>query len=161
MSDKNAELLQQRCEEAYIREGLLMASEGVKPALIENTAFAAGMPKGPLAMSQESLEKYSSNQQMVDVEIVRQRLLCCQALAAAECWEKGLTDPVTADLVSTFGWGFPSYTGGVMSYMDSMGLNVFIELCDELSAQTSAGFNPSEWLRRRAREDNRVYPSTA
>ena len=70
-------------------------------------------------------------------------------------------EPVKADLASTLGWGFPSYTGGVMSYMDTMGLNAFITLCDELSAVTSAELNPSEWLRRRAQEDDRVYASTA
>ena len=82
------------------------------------------------------------------------------ALAAAESWEAG-TDPVRADLASTLGWGFPSYAGGVMSYMDTMGLTAFIALCDELNAQTSAGLSPSDWLRRRATEDDRVYPSTA
>jgi 3-hydroxyacyl-CoA dehydrogenase/enoyl-CoA hydratase/3-hydroxybutyryl-CoA epimerase len=161
MSDESARQLKQRCEQAYISQGRQMAAEEIRPALIENAAFAAGMPKGPLAMSQESLEKYSSNQRMVDVETVKQRLLCCQALVAAECWEQGLTDPVKADLASTLGWGFPSYTGGVMSYVDTMGLNAFIALCDELNAQTGAGFSPSGWLRKRAREDDRVYPSTA
>ncbi len=96
-----------------------------------------------------------------DVEIVKQRLLCAQALAASECWEEGLTDPVSADLASTLGWGFPTYTGGVMSYIDTMGLQAFITLCDRLNVQTSAGLNPSEWLRRRAKENDRVYPSTA
>jgi len=42
-----------------------------------------------------------------------------------------------------------------------MGLNAFIANCDELTAQTGAGINPSDWLRARAREDDRVYPSTA
>ncbi len=161
MLEENVKLLKQRCENEYKRQGFLMASDGVRPALIENAAFAAGMPKGPLAMAQESLEKYSSNQQTVDVETVKQRLLCCQALAAAECWEQGLTDPVKADLASTLGWGFPGYTGGVMSYIDSMGLNVFIELCDQLSAQTNAQLNPSQWLRSKAQEGDRIYPSTA
>jgi 3-hydroxyacyl-CoA dehydrogenase/enoyl-CoA hydratase/3-hydroxybutyryl-CoA epimerase len=96
----------------------------------------------------------------VDVEVVKQRLMCAQALAAAQSWETG-TDPVLADLASTLGWGFPSYTGGVMSYIDTLGLNAFIALCDELNAQTGAGFSPSDWLRLRARENDRVYPSTA
>ena len=37
----------------------------------------------------------------------------------------------------------------------------FIELCEQLTEQTAAEFSPSEWLRRRAQEDERVYPSTA
>jgi 3-hydroxyacyl-CoA dehydrogenase/enoyl-CoA hydratase/3-hydroxybutyryl-CoA epimerase len=160
MAEDGAEQLKQRCLDAYIRQGREMAADGIKPALIENAAHAAGMPQGPLALDGGDSAQQSHGQRLADVEIVKQRLLCAQALAAAECWETG-TDPVKADLASTLGWGFPSYTGGVMSYMDTMGLNAFIALCDELSAQTGAGFSPSEWLRSRAREDDRVYPSTA
>jgi len=36
---------------AYTREALTMLSEGVSPALIDNAAFIAGMPIGPLAMA--------------------------------------------------------------------------------------------------------------
>jgi len=37
----------------YIREGHLMLSEGVPPAMIENVGRAAGMPVGPLALNDE------------------------------------------------------------------------------------------------------------
>jgi 3-hydroxyacyl-CoA dehydrogenase/enoyl-CoA hydratase/3-hydroxybutyryl-CoA epimerase len=37
----------------YIREGHLMLTEGVPPALIENVARMAGMPVGPLALNDE------------------------------------------------------------------------------------------------------------
>ena len=161
MAADGAEQLKQDCEDAYKREGLQMASAGIKAALIENAAWAAGMPQGPLALNGAETARAYSGQQLVDVGIVKQRLLCAQALAAATLWEKGLIDPVQADLASTLGWGFPGYTGGVMSYIDSMGLNAFIELCDRLNAQFDAEFSPSEWLRQRAQEDDRVYPSIA
>jgi 3-hydroxyacyl-CoA dehydrogenase/enoyl-CoA hydratase/3-hydroxybutyryl-CoA epimerase len=161
MSADGAKTLQQCCEEAYVREGLALAMEGVKPALIENAAFAAGMPRGPLAVAGQDPEKFAANRKIIDAETVGQRLLCSQALAAAECWEKGIIDPVKADLASVLGWGFPSYTGGVLSYIDTMGLTAFIELCEQLKEQTTAELNPSEWLRGRAQEDDRVYPSTA
>jgi len=161
MAQQNAGLLKQRCEAAYINQGVKLASEGVKPALIENAAFAAGLASGPLAMSAERMGEYADNQTLVDAETVKQRLLCSQALAAAECWEEGLIDPLAADLVSTLGWGFPSYTGGVMSYIDTMGLKPFISLCDALSSKTNAGLKPSRWLRNKAQEEDRIYPSTA
>jgi 3-hydroxyacyl-CoA dehydrogenase/enoyl-CoA hydratase/3-hydroxybutyryl-CoA epimerase len=138
--------------------------------LIENAAFAVGLPQGPLAMAQErsagevALEKTTSvKPTSADpgfIEI-RQRLLCSQALAAAGCWEEGLTDPVKADLASILGWSFPSYTGGVLSYIDTLGVNAFISLCDSLSANTGADLKPSGWLRTRAQNDDRIYPSTA
>jgi 3-hydroxyacyl-CoA dehydrogenase/enoyl-CoA hydratase/3-hydroxybutyryl-CoA epimerase len=160
MAEDGAEQLKQRCQDAYIRQGLEMAADGISTALIENAAYAAGMPQGPLALKGGNSRQQASSQKLVDVETVKQRLMCAQALAAAECWETG-TDPVKADLASTLGWGFPSYAGGVMSYIDTMGLNAFIALCDELNAHTSAELSPSDWLRRRAWEDDRVYPATA
>jgi 3-hydroxyacyl-CoA dehydrogenase/enoyl-CoA hydratase/3-hydroxybutyryl-CoA epimerase len=72
-----------------------------------------------------------------------------------------VTEPVKADLASHFGWGFPSYTGGVMSYIDTLGLRGFISLCDEFSSRYDAGLNPSKWLRARAGQDDRVYPTLA
>jgi 3-hydroxyacyl-CoA dehydrogenase/enoyl-CoA hydratase/3-hydroxybutyryl-CoA epimerase len=42
-----------RCVGAYLAEGHLMLMEGVPPALIENAARMAGMPVGPLSLSDE------------------------------------------------------------------------------------------------------------
>ena len=41
----------------FVNEGMLMLTEGIKPALIENGGRMAGMPVGPLALADEvSLE---------------------------------------------------------------------------------------------------------
>jgi 3-hydroxyacyl-CoA dehydrogenase/enoyl-CoA hydratase/3-hydroxybutyryl-CoA epimerase len=191
MADPAAQALQRRCAHAYIQQGRALLAEGVKPALIENAAFAVGLPQGPLAMAHErsageaaqsapaglevpavaeanlvktTLEKTTSAKPTVaepGFNEIRQRLLCAQALAAAVCWEEGLTDPVQADLASILGWSFPSYTGGVLSHIDTLGLNAFISLCDSLSTNTMADLKPSVWLRTRAQNDDRIYPSTA
>jgi 3-hydroxyacyl-CoA dehydrogenase/enoyl-CoA hydratase/3-hydroxybutyryl-CoA epimerase len=42
-----------RCVMAYLLEGHLMLSEGVPPAMIENCAKMAGMPVGPLSLTDE------------------------------------------------------------------------------------------------------------
>jgi 3-hydroxyacyl-CoA dehydrogenase/enoyl-CoA hydratase/3-hydroxybutyryl-CoA epimerase len=160
LAEPATDQLRQRCQAAYIRQGLSMVETGVRPALVENAAFAAGLPAGPLALSGEDLSAYASNQATPDFNAVKQRLLCAQALAAAECWEEGEIEPVQADLASHFGWGFPSYTGGVMSYIDTMGLDSFIALCDELSSRYDAGLTPSEWLRARAQAGNRIHPAS-
>ena len=77
------------------------------------------------------------------------------------CWEQHLVEPAQADLASIVGWGFPKYTGGVMSYIDTIGLSAFIAQCDELSATTGVQLAPSDWLRARARESDRIYSTTA
>ncbi|MFK7941491.1 MAG: 3-hydroxyacyl-CoA dehydrogenase NAD-binding domain-containing protein, partial [Paracoccaceae bacterium] len=43
-----------RCIIPYINEGLMMVTEGVKPALIENAAKQMGMPLGPLQLTDET-----------------------------------------------------------------------------------------------------------
>ena len=43
-----------RCVMNYIREGHLMLAEGVPPAMIENVAKMAGMPVGPLSLTDET-----------------------------------------------------------------------------------------------------------
>jgi 3-hydroxyacyl-CoA dehydrogenase / enoyl-CoA hydratase / 3-hydroxybutyryl-CoA epimerase len=42
-----------RCVLNYVREGHLMLTEGVPPAMIENVGRMAGMPVGPLALNDE------------------------------------------------------------------------------------------------------------
>ncbi len=151
--------MKQRCQDAYIKQGTSMAAAGIRPALIENVAFSAGMPDGPLALSSNGLDRYSGNDKHQNAGIIRNRLMCSQSLAAAECWEEGIIDPAKADLASHFGWGFPSYTGGVMSYIDTLGLRAFIHLCDELTSRHTAELKPSAWLRSRAKQEDRIYAS--
>ena len=161
LSEPGAEELIRKCQDAYVDEGLALVSEGIAPALVENAALAAGMPGGPLELSGREIAEVTPKQAANGARAIRQRLLCAQALAAAECWEQELIAPNKADLVSVVGWGFPSYTGGVLSYIDTMGLASFISLCDALSAESGANLNPSSWLRARAGEHDRIYPPAA
>jgi hypothetical protein len=161
LSTEGARALNARCEEAYAREGLMLAESGVKIALINNAAFAAGLEPGPLEASGADAERFASNGSDADARAIARRLLSAQSLAAAECWEQGLVDPVQADLASVLGWGFPKYTGGVMSYIDTLGLTAFIAQCDQLRTETGAQLTPSDWLRARAGESERIYIPTA
>jgi 3-hydroxyacyl-CoA dehydrogenase/enoyl-CoA hydratase/3-hydroxybutyryl-CoA epimerase len=157
--DCNPEMMA-HCRQAYIDEGERMLAEGLPPALIENAARAAGMSKGPLEMAGSAdTSQERSGADGVDVERLKQRLLCIQALAAIRFQANG--DPAEADLNSVLGWGFPSYTGGVMSYIDTMGLGSFVALCDHFAAEFGDRFNVDPELRERARENDRIYPAQA
>lgn len=153
----------EHCRQAYVEEGARMLGEGISPALIENSARAAGMPEGPLALAGDEVagkpDGVSAVSEETDAGLLKQRLLCIQALAALQYRGEGNKDPVEADLNSVIGWGFPSYTGGVMSYIDTMGWGAFIDLCDHLAATCGDAFRIDEDLRRRAEENDRVYPA--
>jgi 3-hydroxyacyl-CoA dehydrogenase / enoyl-CoA hydratase / 3-hydroxybutyryl-CoA epimerase len=185
-----------RIFKTYVTEGLELLKEGVKPALIENAAKAAGMPVGPLAVADEvSIEllykirkqyalegvveqgalsevvtlfveelgrlgkkagkgfyeypadgkkrlwpgisaHYPLAVQQPDVEEVKRRLLHVQALESFRCLAEGVLERVAdADIGSILGWGFPAYTGGVLSYIDFVGLPDFVTQCDVLAAR--------------------------
>ncbi|HFH3285672.1 3-hydroxyacyl-CoA dehydrogenase NAD-binding domain-containing protein [Pseudomonas aeruginosa] len=85
------------------------------------------------------------------LEELRLRLLNIQALEAARCVEEGVIEAAAdADLGSTLGIGFPTWSGGVLSYIDTLGLPGFVEQCDRLAERWGERFRPSSWLRRRA-----------
>jgi 3-hydroxyacyl-CoA dehydrogenase/enoyl-CoA hydratase/3-hydroxybutyryl-CoA epimerase len=209
-----------RCFGTYSYEGQQMLSEGIDPALIENAGKMAGMPVGPLAVTDEvSLElQYSViNQAREDlgdkfqdpiawpvlkhfvedlkrpgrrggagfydypaggkkrlwpglrteypsrgefsVEEARKRLLFVQALEAARCYEEGVvTSPAEADLGSVLGWGFPAYTGGTLSFIDTMGPAKFVAECQRLARKYGERFKPPRALLRRAKSGELFHP---
>ena len=86
-----------------------------------------------------------------DVEEVIKRMMYIQALETARCMEEGVvTTAAEADLGSILGWGFPAWTGGTLSYIDTIGLREFVAECDRLAKRYGKRFKPSRWLRQRA-----------
>jgi 3-hydroxyacyl-CoA dehydrogenase / enoyl-CoA hydratase / 3-hydroxybutyryl-CoA epimerase len=197
----------------FVHEGMRMLEEGVRPALIENASRMAGMPVGPLAVSDEvsidllwkvirqsesdlgeafvrppgyqvvqhfveDLKRlgrragagfydypaggrkrlwtglsglYAPAARQPTVEDVRLRILCIQALETVRCVEEGVVlEPADADLGSILGWGFPSWTGGTLSFIETVGLGPFVALCDRFSELHGERFAPTAELRRRA-----------
>jgi 3-hydroxyacyl-CoA dehydrogenase / enoyl-CoA hydratase / 3-hydroxybutyryl-CoA epimerase len=208
-----------RVFQTFIHEGMQLLREGVSAALIENAARQAGMPVGPLAVTDEVslelpikivrqaeiedstfrrpdsmhvLEKmvqlersgrksgrgfydYPSDggrkllwrglpdvfphaMSQPDVEQVKKRLLYVQSLETVRCLEEGvLTHPADGDLGAVFGWGFPAWTGGTLSLIDTVGVGEFVAECDRLSKQVGLRFAPSQQLREMAAQGRGFY----
>ncbi len=188
---------------AYCQEGQAMLAEGVDPALIENAGRQAGMPVGPLAVSDEvslELQYHAARQAEEDlgpkyeagvswpilrhfvedlrrlgrksgagfydyphdgpkrlwsglaseypraakqptVEEVKQRLLYIQAVEAARCFEEAVvTTAAEADVGSILGIGFPAWTGGTLSFIDTLGPAVFVAQCEQLACRHGKRF---------------------
>lgn len=201
-----------RVFQTFIHEGMELLREGVAPALIENAARQAGMPVGPLAVTDEVtlelplkivresgkedpdyippasaavLEKMVEEldrpgrragrgfydylpdgkkrlwaglsqiapraAEQPSVEEVKKRLLYVQALETARCLEEGvLTHPADGDIGSVLGWGFPSWAGGTLSLIDTVGLPAFVAECDGLAQRHGPRFSPTTRLREMA-----------
>jgi len=148
------------CRRVYDEEGQRMLDEDLPAALVRNAAWAAGMQEAPDCLTEFEQPSGSTNIAF-DLETLKQRLLAVQSLAAAELWANEVLDPVIADLSTLLGWGFPSYTGGVLSYVDTMGLGDFVAMCDRLADEYGDHFRPSDGLRTRSGESEYVYAHEA
>ena len=78
-------------------------------------------------------------------------MLAIQALETARCVEEGVVAHAEdGDIGSIFGWGFPPYTGGTLSYIDTLGIANFVAECDRMAGLYGERFKVSDWLRERA-----------
>ena len=92
-----------------------------------------------------------------DVAAVKQRLLHIQALEAMRCLDQGVVGSTTdADVASLLGWGFPPWTGGVLSYVDTVGLDRFVAECESLAAHAGDRFAPPDSLGKLAGSGRRL-----
>lgn len=94
----------------------------------------------------------------IDVAVLKQRFLVTIALEAARTIEEGIvTDPREADVGSILGFGFAPYTGGVLSYIDGMGVNTFVALCGKLAASYGQHFEATALLKDMAAKGETFY----
>ena len=204
----------------YSKEGITMLAEGINPALIENVAKQAGMPVGPLAVTDEVTlelsyhvmsqtrkalgdayvatpaddvirkfvedldrkgkrfgkgfydypegekkrlwpglaEHYPLASEQPAPDEVRKRILYGQAIETVRCLDEGvLTNPADADIGSIFGWGFPPYTGGTISFIETEGLMHFVEEADRLAESYGERFTVPQSLRSMAEKGETFY----
>ncbi|MGY2488447.1 3-hydroxyacyl-CoA dehydrogenase NAD-binding domain-containing protein [Cupriavidus sp. CP313] len=107
-------------------------------------------------------ELYPPMDAQPSVQEVKRRLLCIQALEAARCLEEGvLASAADADLGAVLALGFPTWTGGTLSLIDTTGLSEFVAECDRLADQFGERFRPSQWLRERASMDEKFHAHLA
>ena len=103
-------------------------------------------------------DTFTPSSAAINVDEMKQRLLYIQALESAKCLEEDvITDVTEGDVGVLLGIGFPAYTGGVFSLIDTIGLNTFIARCDALADSVAERFRPSAWLRARAASGKTFY----
>ena len=97
-----------------------------------------------------------------DVEDVKKRLMYIQSVETARCMEEGvITEKRDADVGSIMGWGFPPFRGGVLSLVDTIGIEDFVAECDRLAQAHGARFSPPKLLRDMAAKGEGFYGKAA
>jgi 3-hydroxyacyl-CoA dehydrogenase/enoyl-CoA hydratase/3-hydroxybutyryl-CoA epimerase len=87
-----------------------------------------------------------------DVEEVKKRLLYRQSLETIRCLEeKILRSARDADVGSIFGWGFPAYTGGTLSFVEYVGIEKFLRESQRLFETYGERFRPPALLVEKAK----------
>ncbi len=94
----------------------------------------------------------------ISVQELKNRFLATIALEAARTMEEGIvTDPREADIGSILGFGFAPYTGGAISYIDSMGVAEFVAMCEGLAVEHGSHFEPTPLLKEMAAKGETFY----
>jgi len=94
----------------------------------------------------------------VDVKELQNRYLAVIALEAVRTVEEGIvTDPREADLGTILGFGFAPYTGGALSYIDSMGAKAFVDMCKVLARKYGKQFRAPKLLVEMAEKGETFY----
>ena len=99
---------------------------------------------------------YAAEQPSADE--VKDRILYAQALEAARCMAEGIVqDPREADVGSILGWGFAPYTGGTLSFIDTVGAKAFVARAKELEAKFGDQFAVPGLLEEMASKGETFY----
>ena len=68
-----------------------------------------------------------------------------------------VTHPADADIGSIFGWGFPPYTGGTISFIETEGVARFVAEADRLADAYGERFAVPDSLRAMAKNGETFY----
>lgn len=83
----------------------------------------------------------------IDVEELKQRFLVIQAVEAARTVKEGIISAKEADVGSIFGFGFPPFTGGTMSYIKQLGVENLKEICNKFETKYGSRFSSPDDLK--------------
>lgn len=200
----------------FANEGMAMLGEGIAPAAIENAAFLAGFPVGPLAVTDEvsmnlvekirnqtikdlqsegqeyvahpadavvdrmleasrpgklagagfydypvsgkkhlwsGLKETFGGEAAFDLQELKERLLYIQAIETVRCMEeKVLTSVRDANIGSIMGIGSPVWTGGILQYINQIGLPEFIARAEYFAENVGERFAVPQLLKDMAKD---------
>ncbi|MGI9282597.1 MAG: fatty acid oxidation complex subunit alpha FadB [Endozoicomonas sp.] len=107
--------------------------------------------------SYELLSEVAGDSREFETQEIIDRMMIPLCMETVRTLEDGIVDtPAEADLALLNGIGFPIFRGGALKYIDSIGVDKFVELADQY-AHISPLYQPTEKLREMAREGKTFY----
>jgi len=103
-------------------------------------------------------DKYPVADDQPDLTHVQQRLMMAQVLEAVRALEDGvLMDIREGDVGAILGWGFAPWSGGPFSWLDIIGADTAVEICDTLTKAHRERFTTPALLREIAKKSQFFY----
>ena len=103
-------------------------------------------------------EYFPEADEQPSMDDAKDRILYAQLIPAAHCFAEGIVpDPQSADLGAIFGWGFAPWTGGPMSYIDTVGVEEFVRKSESLAQKYGERFHPPARFREMAEKKETLY----
>ncbi len=114
--------------------------------------------EGPKRLWQGLAAQFPVKAQQPTVEEIIERLILVQSVEAARCLEeKVLRAPIDADVGAILGWGYPSFRGGPIGWLHTLGLAQAVAALDRLAAQHGSRFAVPQILRDMLAREKRFY----
>jgi 3-hydroxyacyl-CoA dehydrogenase/enoyl-CoA hydratase/3-hydroxybutyryl-CoA epimerase len=144
-----------RLRNACEREVAALLDEGVSRERIQEAARAADWDALPWPATPPRCGAHTPQPRVDDVV---QRLLHAVALEGVRCLDERIVDgPADADVGAVAGIGYPRWTGGVLSYIETVGLDRFVHAADRLARLHGARYTPPASLRERVRAGRKFH----
>ncbi len=90
-------------------------------------------------------------------EDIINRLMIPMCLETVRCLEDGIVaSPMEADMALVMGIGFPPFRGGALRYIDTMGLDKFVQLCERYQ-DLGPLYVPTQGLKDKAAKGETFY----
>ncbi|MEM1318689.1 MAG: 3-hydroxyacyl-CoA dehydrogenase NAD-binding domain-containing protein [Bacteroidota bacterium] len=129
-----------------------MIGELKRPGRARHAGFYDYPPVAPVHQLCPDLgDHFPPTQKDYTREDLMERFLFVQVIEAVWCLQEKIIHSVPeANLGSIYGWGFPAFRGGVLQFIDSYGLQQFIERCNHYEQLHGPRFKVPRLLRQKA-----------
>ncbi len=102
----------------------------------------------------------TEKREFTDEQIV-ERMMIPMCIETVRCLEEGIVSgPADADMGLVYGIGFPPFRGGVLHYIDTIGMDNFCKMCEQY-AELGALYHPTEGMKKMASDNKSFFPRGA
>lgn len=117
-----------------------------------------GKPKKVISQeTYELLSPHVDESKELDKQEIIARMMIPMATELARCLEENIVESAAeADMALIYGVGFPPFRGGIFRWIDSIGLQAFVDMCDQYQ-HLGPLYQATDTQREMAASDARYY----